>query len=168
MVLRTLRILWIFGYWNILWNYLEMNYIFKYINLWAFDVGLSLCHDIGDYPVCVTTLSCGPGWGFWFWNDIGYTYDSHWLICSFIVILGSLVLQYVYHSCHDVKEIYFVEFKWKFPNYSMFVKWLSLTCISPTPINYATYWALSYLIILETFQSRQQSFWDSFMEASSS
>ena len=28
MVLRTLRILWIFGYWNILWNYLEVNYIF--------------------------------------------------------------------------------------------------------------------------------------------
>ena len=28
---------------------------FKYINLWAFDVDLSLCHDIGDYPVCVTT-----------------------------------------------------------------------------------------------------------------
>ena len=28
MVLRTLRILRIFGYWNILWNYLEENYIF--------------------------------------------------------------------------------------------------------------------------------------------
>ena len=30
---------------------------FKYINLWTFDVILLLCHDIGDYPICVTTLS---------------------------------------------------------------------------------------------------------------
>ena len=101
--------------------------------LWAFDMVLSLCHDIGDYPicvttlsvwrsicvttssvwrpvyvttpsmwwpVCVTTLSCGLGWGFWIWNG------SQWIICSFIVTLRSLVLQYVYHSCHDVNEIY--------------------------------------------------------------
>ena len=31
---------------------------FKYINLWAFDVVLPLCHDIGDYPVYVTTRLC--------------------------------------------------------------------------------------------------------------
>ena len=112
---------------------------FKYINLWAFDVVLPLCHDIGDChicvtiasvwrpclcgdPVCVTTLLCGIGWGFWFWNGIGYFYGSQWIIYSFIVTLRRLVLQYVYHSCYDVKEIYFAEFKWKFPNFSMFVK----------------------------------------------
>ena len=55
MVLRTLRILCIFGCWNTLWNYLEVNYVFEYINLWAFDVGLPLCYDVGDYPVLVTT-----------------------------------------------------------------------------------------------------------------
>ena len=39
----------------------------------------------------------------WYW----IFYGSQWIICSFMVTLGSLVLQYVYHSCHDVKEIYF-------------------------------------------------------------
>ena len=58
-----------------------------------------------DNSVCVTTLSCDLGWGFWFWNGIGYTYGSHWLLCSFIVTLGSLVRQYIYNSCHDIKEI---------------------------------------------------------------
>ena len=61
MVLRILRILWMFGYWNILWNYLEVNYIFWiHLTLWAFDVGLPLCYDVGDYPVslwCVITPS---------------------------------------------------------------------------------------------------------------
>ena len=47
----------------------------------------------------------------WYW----IFYGSQWIICSFIVTLGSLVLQYGYHSCHDVKEIYFAEFKWKSP-----------------------------------------------------
>ena len=28
MVLKILRILWIFGYWNILWNYLKVNYVY--------------------------------------------------------------------------------------------------------------------------------------------
>ena len=28
---------------------------FKYINVWAFDVVLPLCHDIGDYPLFVRT-----------------------------------------------------------------------------------------------------------------
>ena len=106
---------------------------FKYISLWAFDVVLPLCHDIGDYPVCVTTMfvwrlvcvttpsvwwPCYVALGEvlvlkWYW----VFYGSRWLICSFIVTLGSLVLQYVYHFCHDVKEIYFVEFKWKFPKF---------------------------------------------------
>ena len=31
---------------------------FKYINLWAFDMHLPLCHDIGDYPVCVMAHLC--------------------------------------------------------------------------------------------------------------
>ena len=54
----------------------------------------------------------------WYW----IFYGSQWIICSFIVTLRNLALQYVYHSCHDVKEIYFVEFKWRFPNFSMSVK----------------------------------------------
>ena len=29
-------------------------YILNTFNLWAFDVGLSLCYDVGDYPVFVT------------------------------------------------------------------------------------------------------------------
>ena len=100
---------------------------FKYFNLWAFDVLLSLCHDICDYPVYVTTRLCDdlvmwPWVRFldlkWYW----IFYGSQWIICSFIVNLGSLVLQYVYHSCHDVKEIYFAEFKWKFTNFSMSIK----------------------------------------------
>ena len=37
----------------------------------------------------------------WYWIFYGY----QWIICGFIVTLGCLVLQYVYHSCHDVKEI---------------------------------------------------------------
>ena len=39
-------------------------YILNTFNLWAFDVGLPLCYDVGDYPVfvmtsfwCVTTSS---------------------------------------------------------------------------------------------------------------
>ena len=95
---------------------------FKYINLWAFDVVLPLCQDFDDYPVrvttrlcdnhdyvttlsvlvCVTTLSYGLGW-----NSIGYFYGSQWIICSFIVILGSLVLHYFYYSCNIVNEIDF-------------------------------------------------------------
>ena len=54
----------------------------------------------------------------WYW----IFYGSQWIICSFIITLGGLVLQYVYYSCHDVKEIYFAEFKWKFPNFSMSIK----------------------------------------------
>ena len=42
MVLRTLRILWIFGYWNILWNYLEVNYIF-WIHLTC-ELLMWVCH----------------------------------------------------------------------------------------------------------------------------
>ena len=34
-------------------------YILNTFNLWAFDVGLPLCYDIGDYPVFVTCdLTC--------------------------------------------------------------------------------------------------------------
>ena len=41
MVLRTLRILWIFGYWNILWNYLEVNCIFQIH--WTCELLMWLC-----------------------------------------------------------------------------------------------------------------------------
>ena len=148
-------ILWIFGYWNILRNCLEVNCVFQIHKLVSFWCGFTitpwywqlrhlcdvlpvwqphlcdnhvcvttrLCDDPSMWwPVCVTTLSRGLGWGLWLWNGIRYFYGSQWIICCFIVTLVSLVLQYIYHSCHDVKEIYFVEFKWKFPNYSMFVK----------------------------------------------
>ena len=109
--------------------------------MWFCHCAMRLCDD----PVYVTTRMCDDlvTWPWvrfldlkWYW----IFYGSQWIICSFIVTLGSLVLQYVYHYCHDVKEIYFAKFKWKFSNYSMFVKCsLSWTCISPTPINYATY-----------------------------
>ena len=87
-----------------------------------------LCDDPFVWrPVCVMTRLCDdlvmwPWARFldlkWYW----VFYGSQWIICSFLVTLRSLVLQYVYHSCHDVKEIYFAEFKWKFPNFSMSVK----------------------------------------------
>ena len=85
---------------------------------------LCLCDDLSVWrPRLCDDLVMWPWVRFlvlkWYW----VFYGSRWLICSFIVTLGSLVLQYVYHSCHDVKEIYFVEFKWKFPNFSMFVKY---------------------------------------------
>ena len=116
--------IWLLKYFMKLWKW---TMYFKYINLWAFDVVLPLCQDFDDYPVrvatclcnnhdCVTTLSVlvyvttlsyGLGWGFWFWNSIGYFYGSQWIICSFIVILGSLVLHYFYYSCNIVNEIDF-------------------------------------------------------------
>ena len=34
-------------------------YILNTFNLWAFDVGLPLCYDVGDYPVFVTTSQVG-------------------------------------------------------------------------------------------------------------
>ena len=93
-------------------------------SLWrSVYVTTHLCDD----PVCVTTCLCDnlvmwPWVRFldlkWYW----IFYGSQWIICSFIITLGSLVLQYVYYSCHNVKGIYFAEFKWKFPNFSMFVK----------------------------------------------
>ena len=43
---------------------------FKYINLWAFDVVLPLCHDIGDYPVFVTTT--------FVWRPVYVTTPSMW------------------------------------------------------------------------------------------
>ena len=99
-------------------EYIVAIWLLKYFNLWAFDVVSSLCHDISDYPVCVMTPSmwrpvCVMAPSVWHWVrflDLKWYwifYGSQWIICSFIVTLRSLVLQYVYHSCHDVKEIYF-------------------------------------------------------------
>ena len=88
----------------------------------------------------------------WYW----IFYGLQWIICSFIVTLRSLVLQYVYHSCHDVKEIYFAKFKWKFPNFSMSVKCsLSWNLHFPHPINYVTYWAYLIPLFYKIFHSRQ-------------
>ena len=60
-------------------------------------------------------------------------YSSQWIIYSFIVILGSLVLHYFYQSYCVVEEIYFAEFKWKFPNYCMFCKMLIIIKLAFPP-----------------------------------
>ena len=60
MVLRTSRILWIYGYWNILWSYFKANYIF-WIHLtckllmWVCPCAMMLV--ITSSLWCVITLS---------------------------------------------------------------------------------------------------------------
>ena len=61
MVLRTLRILWIFGYWNILWNYLEVNYIFWiYLTyellMWVFPCAIMLVLTLSLWRVITPSL----------------------------------------------------------------------------------------------------------------
>ena len=129
---------------------------FEYINLWAFDVVFPMCHDINDDLICVTSpsvwqprqcenpiymtitsvwrpcyVALGEVSNFEMVLDIFYS--SEWIICSFIVILGTLVLHYFYQSYCVVKEIYFAKFKWKFPNYCMFCKMLIIIKLAFLP-----------------------------------
>ena len=96
---------------------------------------LRLCDD----PVYVTTtlmwrpchVALGEVSSFEMVLDIFYS--SQWIICSFIVILGTLVLHYFYQSYCVVKEIYFAKFKWKFSNYCMFCKMLIIIKLAFPP-----------------------------------
>ena len=52
----------------------------------------------------------------------------------YVIILRSFVLYHFNHSCHIIIGNDFVEFIWKFPNYSMFCNiHLREICISPPP-----------------------------------
>ena len=72
------------------------------------------------WPVYVMTLSCGLGWGFCFWNGIGYTYGSHWLKCSFIPTLGSYNMSIILVMM--LRKFILQNSNGNSQNYSMFVK----------------------------------------------